>query len=427
MPVALVFVLGLLALVTSSEAEKYSESVIRYPFQIKKVSQADEITRAEHFYKNKLKEDPTSGSHLALLASVYVQKAKLTGNLKLMDHAEQLAARSLIIFPFSNKTAKLVLASVAEARHDFSQAIKFAEEVLNENRQEEGALGSLITSTLGFGKIEQASQYAARYVARRPTIKAKTLQALVFEAQGNEQEAYRAFESAIRSEDIEQYFDSAWTRTFLGRLHMKRGHYELANAYFDEALRILPDCHLALALSAELKEIEADLPAADRLYSEAFNIMGEPHYLLKRAKLKLQLGDRAGAKRLQDQAEDLIREEMLSGPYGHHNELARVLLDRGGQKNLALAVIEASKDVEMRQNAGSYFLLAEAHAKSLNWIEARHAISMAIQSGIEEADIFYLASAIEESLGNSIAAELYLNKAKETNPRYRMEKTASFD
>ncbi len=416
LPVTLVVILGLSGCTSKTDDNQSSSEVLRYPFQIQKSSQATDIERAEQFYRKKLREDPQSAFFKALLAAVYSQKAQLTGEMKLFDQAEILAKKSLEILPHSNTTALLVLASVAEARHDFPTAIKIASDVHRNNSTDLGALSSLTTANLGFGKSEQAAVYADQYVDLRPTIKSLTLLALVFEAQGNEQDALKTFELAIRSEDFGQYYDSAWTRTFLGRLHLNYGHYEQAHANFAEALRILPDCHLALALSADLKVIQGNWAGAEEDFIKAISTTEEPPYMLRYAKLKMRLNDLDGAEQLRIRAEKLIRDEMTSGPYGHHNELAQLLIDRGISSDLPEAVEEAKKDVQMRQTAESYALLAEAYFNARYFKEARTAIYAAIQTGVEKAEIYYLASSIDATLGNKLESQKFLEKAKAMKP-----------
>lgn len=400
----------------------FTDEVIPYPFEVRLVSREAELERLEAAYRKRMSEDPRGAMPLVGLATVLTSKARVTGEMSLYDEAERLARQSLERLPYSNETAKLVLASVAEARHRFPEAIELAGEALKAKPGDEAVLAALVTANLGYGKLEAAQKYADELVSRKPTMKARSLRALVLEARGNEREALQEFENAIRTEDIGQFFDSAWNRTFLGRLHMSRGRYELAEAYFREALRILPNCHLALALLAKLEWEAGDTESADRLYTEAFNAMGEPPYLLEHAELKLEMGQEAEANRLRDEAEKLVRDEMARGPYGHHNELARLLLDRGGPEHIQEAVTEAQKDAEMRQDAASHALLAEALYKAKEWQAARESIQTALSSGKKDAELFYLASAIERAMGNTAKAEELQRKAKEINPRFKPDR-----
>ncbi len=415
LPVTLGFFLGLSGCFSKANDKNdnaVSGQVLRYPYQIQSSSQAEDIERAEKLYKKKLREEPQSALIRSLLAAVYSQKAHFTGEMKFFDQAEALAKKSLKLLPHSNTMASLVLSSVAEARHDFPTAIKVAGEIHKNNSTNFGAVSILITAHLGFGKNEQAALYANQYASAKPTINSLTLQALVLEAQGNEDKAFKTFENAIRSEEFGQYEDSAWTRTFLGRLLMNYGRHELAKAYFDEALRILPDCHLALALSADLKLKNHDFAGAEQDFIKAIEAREEPPYMLRYAKLKTQLNDTIGAEQLRRRAEKLIRDEMTSGPYGHHNELAQLLIDRGNVIDLPEAIAEAKKDVKTRQTAESFALLAEVYFTAQLFTEARSAIYTALETGAENIDFFYLASSIEAALGNTVESQNFLEKAK---------------
>src|SRR5437867_13049286 len=83
------------------------------------------LQREIEFYQARLTY-PNSGLNLAALAGAYLRMARATGDLRWYLIAEQTAQRSVASLPFQNNGALIVLARVAEARHDFQQAISLA-------------------------------------------------------------------------------------------------------------------------------------------------------------------------------------------------------------------------------------------------------------------------------------------------------------
>ena len=124
----------------------------------------------------------------------------------------------------------------------------------------------------------------------------------------------------------------------------------------------------------------------------------EPPYLLRYAKFKEQLGDKTGASELRSQAEKLIREEMANGPYGHHNELAQLLLDRRDPKELPEAIEEAKKDAEARGTSESYYLLSQSLYQAGFLKEAKHTIAKALEIGVNSCEYQKLDSKINSKM-----------------------------
>jgi hypothetical protein len=72
--------------------------------------------------------------------------------------AEQAAQRSIADLPFDNKGGLLVLARIAEAKHDFATALRLAKQVGSDNVD---AIALQVTSHLAMGKVSKANAAAA--------------------------------------------------------------------------------------------------------------------------------------------------------------------------------------------------------------------------------------------------------------------------
>jgi len=372
------------------------------------------------FYQERIARDPQGGLDLASLAGTYLRMARATGDLSWYLLSEQAARRSLANLPFNNTGAILILARIAEARHDFPEALRLAAQAPGK----EDALALAVTSHLAMGAVEDAAAEADRLVARSPTLGAYTLRGLVHEARGRDEEAMADFRLALAAEEPGEAGGSAAARAYLGRLHYRRGRLEEARTLYREALRILPQHPLSLINLAELELREGRYAAAERHLAEIVTITeASPnifdHAVLRGlARAKALAGDTGGAAGLWDEAERRLRRDVAAGTFGHRRELARLLLERGrpadGPEALALMQAEAKS----RRDADTLDILGWALSRAGRWTEARAVMWEALGRGIRDAGMFYRAGLIEQALGDRDAADRFFRAAMGVDPTF---------
>lgn len=358
-----------------------SETTAPYAFDATQEMDVQKLLKLqEKFLLKRIRKHPQSGLDQASLAGTYTALASQTGDLSYIDRAEVEAQKSLENLPFYNTTAKLVLAEVAEARHEFPKAIEIAAGILEKSPAHIGALNTMVTAKLGFGQPGEASAYAERLVAVNPDLSSYALRALTKLGQGQNAEAYADFNLALGAEAAGERLQSAWVRFLIARSYARSGDYGAAMAYADSSLSVLPDYHAGLAQKAELVALQ-DQAAALPLYERAFASREEPPYLLAMANIYESQGNPAEAEKLRLQAENSIRTEINETPYGHYNELAELLIDRRSPEEREEAIAAAKKNIEQRNTSESYFLLAKAFANAGRPEEAKEALNVAITFG----------------------------------------------
>ncbi len=383
-----------------------------YPLTVQPSNPDTEIA----FHEKRVQLNPTSGMELASLAQAYLSKARQSRDSQWYEKAEATAKQSLAILTYSNAPAKLVLASISQAGHDFAASLRLVEEVLREDFQNADALSLQVTSLLGMGHGQAAVQPSETLAKLSPSLGSFALRALVKLRQGQDSEALLDFHRALRLEDIDNLEGSAWVRSLIGRYYYHRGDYPYAQELFQEALRIRPDFPLALGLLAELHATQDRLDSAEQFYFRAFEVSGEPSYLVDRAKVKVKRGDATGAEVLRGQAEQLMRAELKRGSFGHRGELAHLLLDRGRPADVAEAIALCEAEAKQRRDPETLETLAWAYSSSGRWPEAQGAMQEALSSGLRDAAFFHRAGVIEQQLGNSHEAKKYFTLAQQVNP-----------
>ena len=384
-------------------------------------SQKEALQQEIAFYQKRLAVDSRSGLNRAALAGVYLKMARATGEGGWFLLAEQAANRSIAHLPFDNNGALLVLARIAEARHDFPTALRFAKQVGFDN---EDAIALTVTSHLAMGKVSEANAAAEALVNRLPNLGSLTLRALVREAQGRDAEVLQDYKQAMALEEPGEVAGSARARSLLGRFYARRGQFVQAKALFLEALRLVPRYPLALIYLADLETRQGNYREAIGYYSKVSAYSGGVATVFDRtvdrgmARVKQLQGEAIASEKLRDKAEAGLRQEQVSGGFGHRRDLARLLLEKGRSPDITEALVLMQQEVKIRRDALTLDTLAWALLAAGEWEKADRVMAEILRSGIRDAGIFYRASAIARNLGKDAESRAYLQKAKEIDPSF---------
>ncbi len=395
----------------------FSESLRNNP------NQKEAIQQEIAFYQQRLAVDSRSGLNRAALAGSYFKMARATGEGGWFLLAEQAAQRSIADLPFDNKGALLVLARIAEARHDFATALRFAKQVGSDN---EDAIALSVTSHLAMGKVSEANAAAEALVNRIPNLGSLTLRALVRESQGRDAEVLQDYRQAMAAEEPGEVGGSARARSLLGRFYARRGQFVQAKALFLEALRLVPRYPLALIYLADLETRQGNYREAEGYYRKVSAYSGGVATVFDRivdrgmARVKELEGDAIESRRLRDKAEAGLRQEQVSGStgFGHRRDLATLLLEKGRSQDVTEALALMQEEVKIRRDAVTLDTLAWALSAAGEWQKADRVMAEIVRSGIRDAGMFYRAGAIARTLGKDAKSRAYFQKSKEIDPNF---------
>jgi len=368
------------------------------------------------FYKRRLRQHPNSGPDHALLAAAYLRQARATMEPAWYLLAEKEARASLSHQPFDNPGAVLALAQVAEARHDFSEAIAMARRTRVRGAVPPEALTIAANANLALGRVPEAADAARTLVKQAPSTGAYTALAQSLLAQGKDGEALDAFQQALLREEPGEQESSAWLRGLLARHHLRRGRLTLAEEVNRQALRARPEYPLALFLMGEIAARRGLWEEAERQYEAAYRQAPLPAYLMAQARARAARGDRAGAEALWARAEGMVREQMAKGASAHRRDLARLLLARGRPQEVEEALRYARGEALMRRDAETLDTLAWALFAAGKPAQARTILLEALRFGVRDARLRLRLSEVEARLGNSEAAARERTRAREIDP-----------
>jgi tetratricopeptide (TPR) repeat protein len=394
----------------------------QYPYALTETLPLASVQQELTFYQNRLQQRPNSSLERTALAQTYLKLAKATGDTHWYLQAEQAAQLSRSQLPFNNTGATLVLAKVAEAKHDFQTSVTLAQEVLATEPQNETALGLLVTSYLAQGKLAQAELIATQLVEQIPTLGTYTLSALVTTARGKDELAAQQFQSAIAAEEPGEQGSSAYVRIVYGRFLMERHQLGQARTLLKEAQRIAPQDPAALVSLAKLETRAGHYQRAEALYEQVFQSKGLANVfdhtaLAGLAELRSLQGDHEGARHWWNQAEASLRSHPELATFGHQRELAQVLLARGNPQDRPEALRLMQMEVKIRRDAPTLNTLAWALTTNGQWQTAQSILQEALDTGVQDASLYDRAAQIADALGQRDRAQQYRGIATRLDPK----------
>lgn len=180
-----------------------------------------------------LRTQPKDFDGWATLGLAYVEQARTKGDPSRYPQAQAAFQRSLKISP-GNENALEGRAALAAARHEFAQALTYADQVLKENPYSERALCSRIDALVELGRYADASKAADLADARKPGVPVFTRYAYVHELRGDVTTARRVLEQALAAATSPG--DISYVAATLGQLAWNQGDYKTALNDYGRAL-----------------------------------------------------------------------------------------------------------------------------------------------------------------------------------------------
>jgi tetratricopeptide (TPR) repeat protein len=415
-------IVGAVSLGFWGRSQWLTANAYRYPFQTQSQSDVSKTLRREvAFYQQRIQINPDDGLNKAALAGSYLKLAKATGDTRWFLLAQQTAQSSLNALPIHNNGAHLILARVAEAKHDFATATQIAQEVLRHSPDNEEATTILVSANLARGKVLEADRAIKSLATKIPTLGTYLQQALVSAAQGKDAMATAQFQQAIKDEEPGEAGSSARARTLFGQFWLERGQLNRADQLFQEALRILPQYPPALLGMAQLETRRGQYDEAQDRYAQVYTDKALANIydhlaIAGLAEMFALKGDRVKADEAWQRAEKLLRQHPELQTFGHRRELAQILLMRGRSQDLPEALNLMEAEVKIRRDPKTLDALAWALSKSQRYAEAQTIIQEAIKTGVRDAKLYYRAGLIAAALGQKIEADRDRQQAQQLDP-----------
>jgi len=348
------------------------------------------------------------------LATAFMRKARETGEPDYYVRADAALDRAVAIEP-RHYGALRARAWVLIGKHEFVEGLRAARAARAAEPRDWWNYGTLADACVELGRYDDAVRATSRMMALRPGVavyaRVAALRALMDDRRG----AIVALELALSAADAMDSEQRAWILTYLGHEHWALGELPQARARYEEALRALPDYHLALPGLARVRAAQGETAEAIRLYERALALAPTPAVASALGDLYAARGEPARARATYDFAMYMGRVAAARGQT-LGRELTLFLADH--DRDLGEALRRAAADAGVRRDVYTDDALAWVLYKSGDAARAKRAMTRALRLGTEDASLQFHAGMIAAALDRRHTAARHLRLALALNPHF---------
>lgn len=361
--------------------------------------------------QERLREVPSDWRALAALGLAYVGEARTTADPTWYPKAERALSRSLALRP-DNPEALVGMASLSLARHDFREALRWAERAASVDGHSAAVLGVLGDAHVELGRYAEGFRAIQTMVEQRPDLASYARASYALELQGRIGPAIRAMRMARAAAGSPA--DAAWASHQLGELLFSVGRVGAAERAYREAVRLASSWPSPRAGLARVAWARGRVGEAERRLRRVVERYPAPEHVAT-------LGDLyavTGRPRLAEQQYALVRaEQALFRANGVNVDIEVALFDADhGRRRDALEAARA--EWRRRRSVQAADALAWAlHANGRDREAARFA-SRALRLGSMNPLFLFHAGKIRLALGDEDGARRLLRRALRINPAF---------
>lgn len=239
-------------------------------------------------YKLKLQENEKDNETKILLANLYIQEARVTG-----EHGHYYpAALNVLNSALSDNELKDDLkfvalttkAGVMLSLHEFQEALEIGNKALVMNPANAQIYGVLIDANVELGEYEKAIALSDRMIAIKPDIRSYSRISYLREIHGDIQGSKDALSLAVKA-GFPGNEDTAWAMLTLGDLYRLYGDLDKAESIYNQILSVRTDYPFAVGALGDLEMEKGDYVAAEETLKEAMDIIPEVGFYVSMAHL----------------------------------------------------------------------------------------------------------------------------------------------
>jgi tetratricopeptide (TPR) repeat protein len=367
-------------------------------------------------FQARIQRNPQDAVSYTMLAGQYMRQARETGNVTGYQRAEASLQKAIELIP-EYAAARASLASVYYAQHDFLPALELAQQLYERNPKNTDALVVIADTQLALGNYEAAEEAYQMLTEKGATPPLLARLAALEELKGNSERALslmrRAAGDALQSGGTKE--SVAWYVLRVGDLYFNMGKYKQAGAYYEAALRVFENYHLALAGLGKVSAAQGKYEEAIAYYGQAINIIPQPDYLAALGDL-YSLTDQPEQARLQYETVEYIGKLAKINQQLYNRQLANFYSDHDLHVEEALRL--ALRELKTRKDIYGYDAAAWAYYKTGDYRRAQAMMEHAMVLGTRDARLYYHAGMIALELGDKEKAREDLEQALEINPHF---------
>ncbi len=380
------------------------------PIALEAALRAEDIA----LFERRSLEDPFGASDRARLATLFLQRARETGNVEDYRRAETKARESLGLRTERNGGARLALASSLLAMHRFPEARDAATELLAADEDKPASRALLGEIELEMGDYDRARVTFDKLWQWRANLAVSPRLARWAELTGKTGVARSILRAAREQADARGDLPReqvAWFHLRVADFELRRGSLTEASLAIRDGLAIDAQDPRLLSVAARLAALRGDWPEVltlgqrigDRADLATIALMGDAH---------LATGDSARA----EQQFRAVEASAAANPEPFNRQWTLFRLEHARALPATLALLQ--DEIRTRRDVYGYDQLAWALHLTGDHIAARAAAEQAMRLGTPDATLYYHRGMIERALGNGDGARVHLQRALALNPRF---------
>lgn len=355
---------------------------------------------------------PDDPRELASLGIAYVAQARASGDPSWYPKAEVALADSLRLNDDENVDALLGLGTLALARHEFAEALRYGRRAARLNPYGAGAYGVIGDALVELGRYPAAFEAFQTMVDIRPGLAAYARVSYARELLGDVPGAVEAMGLAFGAAGAPA--DRAWTAYRLGELAFGSGDVRTAASWYERGRDLDPSYVPNLAGLAKVAWARGDAEGSIRRYEEVVTRYPSAEFVIALGDLYRVTGrdDLAAAQ------DDVVRAmHQLATANGVNVDLELALYD-ADHGDPATALAAARAEWGRRQSVNVADALGWALFANGRYVEAARYADRALELGTRNALFYFHAGMIRFGLGEEAAARHLLREALAIDPRF---------
>jgi len=315
-----------------------------------KIQLGKEWDFVQNFYsdkKSQLAKNENDGEAYLQLAELFIKEARITGEhghyypaaLRMTD----MAVKNKEANPDLKFRALMTKAGVQLSLHEFSDALKTAQEAVKMNPNNAQIYGVLVDCYVELGEYDKAIAMADKMIAIKPDIRSYSRISYLREIHGDVDGSKKALGLAINA-GFPGYEETAWAMLTLGELYERYGALDTAKQIYTEILDMRENYPFAISALGGIAYKEGNLKEAEKIQNQAIDIIPEVGYYTALAKIYKDEKRTEELDQLMSEIFLMLQEDVDSG-HNMNLEYADIYLNilNEPEKSLKYALLEYDK------------------------------------------------------------------------------------
>ena len=211
-------------------------------------------------YQQRVRQSPDDVQSYAVLGAAYMQKVRDTGDPSFYAKAQAVLDEALKRDP-QNVEALIGAGTLANARHEFGEALQLGEQAKAINPTVPRIYGVIADAQTELGRYDDAVQTLQTMIDMRPDLSSYSRISYARELHGDIEGAIDAMQEAVTAGGPATE-NSAWVRVQLANLYFTQGDLAQAEQEYQRTLTLLPDYVYAQAGLGRVRAAQGRLDAA---------------------------------------------------------------------------------------------------------------------------------------------------------------------